>query len=232
MKYGSITTGIIADGLVFNIDAANRASTIPSTNTTEIFNTINISESGSMSSTGGYDSSTVFPTFDFDSVGGMYLPTDFNLGDKNTTNYWTKRTTVADTYIMGLGVGSLPYYLNHSNNGYIFFKFNNTDSSVGSFFSNSATGNALVLSNSQFVNFTFIRNIDICDLYVNGIFTEQKTLSSTSGKNSKPLAIGGGNGAGSFGYSGNIGPVQFYNRALSANEVLHNYNALKGRFGL
>ena len=30
MKYGSITTGIIADGLVFNMDAANRASTIPS----------------------------------------------------------------------------------------------------------------------------------------------------------------------------------------------------------
>ena len=26
MKYGSITTGIIADGLVFNVDAANRAS--------------------------------------------------------------------------------------------------------------------------------------------------------------------------------------------------------------
>ena len=29
-----------------------------------------------------------------------------------------------------------------------------------------------------------------------------------------------------------IGPIQVYNRALSASEVLHNYNALKGRFGL
>jgi hypothetical protein len=26
--------------------------------------------------------------------------------------------------------------------------------------------------------------------------------------------------------------MQAYNRALSASEVLHNYNALKGRFGL
>ena len=33
MKYGSITTGIIADGLVFNMDAANRAC-YPKTGTT------------------------------------------------------------------------------------------------------------------------------------------------------------------------------------------------------
>ena len=31
--------------------------------------------------------------------------------------------------------------------------------------------------------------------------------------------------------NGNIGPVQIYNRALSASEVLQNYNAQKERFG-
>ena len=31
-------------------------------------------------------------------------------------------------------------------------------------------------------------------------------------------------------YKGNIGPLQIYNRALSASEVSQNYNALKGRF--
>jgi hypothetical protein len=35
-----------------------------------------------------------------------------------------------------------------------------------------------------------------------------------------------------FDYNGALGPLHIYNRALSANEVLHNYNALKGRFGL
>ena len=30
--------------------------------------------------------------------------------------------------------------------------------------------------------------------------------------------------------NGNIGPIHIYNRALSSTEVLHNYNALKGRF--
>ena len=33
-------------------------------------------------------------------------------------------------------------------------------------------------------------------------------------------------------YDGNIGPSLVYNRALSASEVLQNYNRVKGRFGL
>ena len=35
-----------------------------------------------------------------------------------------------------------------------------------------------------------------------------------------------------FDYNGALGPFHIYNRALSSTEVLHNYNALKGRFGL
>ena len=31
-------------------------------------------------------------------------------------------------------------------------------------------------------------------------------------------------------FNGEIGSLRVYNRALSANEALHNYNALKGRF--
>jgi hypothetical protein len=33
-------------------------------------------------------------------------------------------------------------------------------------------------------------------------------------------------------FKGNISNVQIYNRALSSTEILQNYNALKGRFGL
>ena len=47
IRRGSISTPIIADGLIFNMDAANRVSTIPSTSTTKAFNTIDTSISGS-----------------------------------------------------------------------------------------------------------------------------------------------------------------------------------------
>jgi hypothetical protein len=40
------------------------------------------------------------------------------------------------------------------------------------------------------------------------------------------------NDVATFAYSGNISIVRIYNRALSATEVLQNYNATKTRFGL
>jgi hypothetical protein len=33
-------------------------------------------------------------------------------------------------------------------------------------------------------------------------------------------------------FNGKLGPVQIYNKALSAGEVLQNYQAQKERFGL
>ena len=46
MRMGSITTDIIKNGLIFNMDAANRASYIPDATTS--FDTINPSSSGSL----------------------------------------------------------------------------------------------------------------------------------------------------------------------------------------
>ena len=34
------------------------------------------------------------------------------------------------------------------------------------------------------------------------------------------------------GNTGTLGPYKFYNRALSASEILRNHNAIKSRFGL
>ena len=40
------------------------------------------------------------------------------------------------------------------------------------------------------------------------------------------------NNVASFAYSGNISTVKIYNRALTATEILQNYNTQKARFGL
>jgi hypothetical protein len=39
-------------------------------------------------------------------------------------------------------------------------------------------------------------------------------------------------GSSSYAFQGQIGPIQVYTRALSAGEVLQNYQAQKERFGL
>ena len=66
--------------------------------------------------------------------------------------------------------------------------------------------------------------------YKNGI------LSDSVG-NSYPTAVSSTNGAYiGFGYagaySGNIYLLMMYNRQLTDTEILQNFNALKGRFGL
>jgi hypothetical protein len=82
------------------------------------------------------------------------------------------------------------------------------------------------------ITVTYNGNVTIL-IYENGIFTQTKTLSGVLNTSSTPLYIGSANPAIiSTYYLGNIANVQIYNRALSATEILQNYNATKTRFGL
>jgi len=67
--------------------------------------------------------------------------------------------------------------------------------------------------------------------YINGVYAAAnfQALSTT---NLSVLNIGRDSSAFSRYFKGSIGTVKIYNRALSAQEVLQNYNALKGRFNL
>jgi hypothetical protein len=67
-------------------------------------------------------------------------------------------------------------------------------------------------------------------IYINGVFKDNTSKSGTIDDNGSDFYIGYLAGIPSYAFNGNIGPIQIYNRALSANEVLHNYNALKSRF--
>ena len=78
IRRGSILTPIIADGLVFNMDAANRASTIPSTSTDKTFNTVDTSISGTFAADAQYDSGTTPPSFAFDGTGDYLITNTSN----------------------------------------------------------------------------------------------------------------------------------------------------------
>lgn len=68
-------------------------------------------------------------------------------------------------------------------------------------------------------------------LYYNGRLDNSK--ASTFSYNVTACTIGGGTSAYSDGYfNGNIACTKIYNRALSAEEVLQNFNALRGRYGV
>ena len=74
------------------------------------------------------------------------------------------------------------------------------------------------------------------NFYINSVFSNTVTFTSlTNGIYTPETDTGTGIGnhtSNSYPFNGYIANVQVYNRALSAQEVLQNYNAQKSRFGL
>ena len=251
-RVGSITTDIIADGLVFNMDPANRASTIPSTSTLKTFNTINPSITGSIITDGQVDTSTITPSFAFDGSDGYIDTNDTFLPDFVSVFAWVKgtATSVASWSYTIVVRPDVPYSRSPFNivwNGgamYAQVRLQSTSDAYNGVLSATTAISSIANGNWHFVGLTF--NGPSLKFYLNGVQVQEKLTSSISGAvngplypqsnintgiDTKTIKIGTNNTA-TNSFDGNIGPVQIYNRALSSTEVLHNYNALKGRFGL
>jgi hypothetical protein len=72
-------------------------------------------------------------------------------------------------------------------------------------------------------------------LYINGVQVNSNATTGSLSVNSGGSSIGvygGFSGGRGYYYNGNIGMVRVYNRALSAAEVLQNFNAQRSRYGL
>ena len=68
--------------------------------------------------------------------------------------------------------------------------------------------------------------------YLNSVNTVSYVGSANFTGSGLDLALGRWLGGGGRNFNGKISTTRIYNRALSSTEVLQNYNALKGRFGL
>jgi hypothetical protein len=68
--------------------------------------------------------------------------------------------------------------------------------------------------------------------YLNGSFITSGNIGSNSQTNGVSLLSTFTSASPSEVFAGRIAIARVYNRALSASEVLQNYNALRGRYGL
>ena len=81
-------------------------------------------------------------------------------------------------------------------------------------------------------HFTTFFLLNVGKIYLNGILNNTKTYTSeTVSYYNQEIWIGKSNFANGIA-KGNFSSVKFYNKVLTDNQVLQNYNALKGRFGL
>jgi hypothetical protein len=92
------------------------------------------------------------------------------------------------------------------------------------------TGSIILPSIWYNVTLTYQTNSQLI-LYLNGVSDISISVGSLT-TNTQPLRIGTSNDTFWLPFNGKVSTTQIYNRALSAAEVLQNFNAQKSRFGI
>ena len=219
----SYSPNIVKDGLVFLMDAANPRSTIPSASTTETFNLKNLSQSGSFINDTIYDSSTISPSYAFDGSGD-YIDwgnqIDFSSFSGISINIWVNYSSTNSYSIFSKGASkNIGIWISGGNTLNFYIR------------TSSWSGHTIsTLSASTWVNVCCTYDGSNQKIYKNGILGDTNSKSGAIPDDGTDFYIGYLAGIPSFALNGNIGPYHIYNRALSAQEVKQNYNALKGRF--
>lgn len=227
-RVGSITTEIITDGLVFNMDAANRASYVP--NATTAFNTTNLSQSGSFVSDPTYISPpTSASCWSFDGIDdGINIG---SIGPQTgvTFNVWFKIGGAAGSRAYGAIINN---WTSAASGQYLWIGTKLNDPAEIQVYFDGA--NKFSFPDQPFQTWrllTFTHDSDNSIFgYINGIQTNDAI--DVSRNITGVTALGYDVNRDNFPFLGEIASLQIYNRSLSSTEVLHNYNALKGRFGL
>jgi hypothetical protein len=225
------TGGIVTNGLVLNLDAA-KVDSYPGTGTTwrDISGNNNNGTltNGPTFSGIGKQASIVFDGVD------DYVTTSnsFNITSV-TLEVWFLLNSTGSTFVLAQS-----WLYGGPSNGPGF-----TIESVGSNLAAAVGGSndgiypGYALSNfplntvSQVV-FSYDVTLNTQVLYKNGINVSSTTTGTrTRADSNQPFYIGQANNGGR-NYNGRVYNTKLYNRALSADEVSQNFNALRGRYGI
>jgi len=214
---------IVTDDLVLYLDAANRKS-YPGTGTSW----------SDLSGNGNTGTLTNGPTFDSDNGGSIVFD-----GSNDSVNTalsgtisdvsvvcWYKGTKTARNHLWNFGTSSttnLNFDMNDAYDLWVYWESGGTNrvryNIDGSF--TDSTIKCVVFTHTGSTNKVYLNGTELT-------ITESGGTQSFSAVNSTgSFRLGD-----AFYFAGNIYNAAVYNRALSAQEVLQNYNALKGRFGL
>jgi hypothetical protein len=212
---------IIKDGLVLCLDAGNRNSYNSGSN-----NWLDLSINNN---TGSLTNGPTFATTnngiilfdgtnDYAPIGTASFPFGSSAG---TISGWATTNSIAagTAWIVSYGTAAnnQSRFIGRLGSTYYFGGYNNDITAAG-------------LQTGVWFNMVGVYNGTNASMYLNGVLVSGPTAKSwnTVVNNAQ---IGRQTGGSEY-WSGNIAQVLIYNRALSATEVLQNYNANKGRFGL
>ena len=222
---------IVTDGLNFYLDAANTRSYSGSGNT--VLNIASTSAIGATKTAGIAFSSTSAPTF-VATADSNYLLSDYTLasGTSFTVCMWFKR--VGNSYWTAL-FGNEVW---NSGTGYVAMLTNANSITFTRGGAEELNYSNAGFASSNFNFYAFVKNPSGSNsfIYINGVQVASGSISNVA--ISKPFVFNTRwENTGASPSTGDSRESQFaqmyvYNRALTASEIVQNYNATKRRYGL
>jgi hypothetical protein len=236
MSY-EVNSNIIRDGLIFHIDAAN-GKCYPKSGLN--VNDLSVTKSiGTLEDGARYNTDNL-GNFDFDGIDDYIDCTNNSAFDLDYGDSFSILTWVKFSDLTGFGflvskwlttvvspLDARAYFTGTNGNKFTFRMFN----------SGGATQGILVDSNVSLITGKWYHlvatydgsNANGVNLYIDTEISNNILRSNPVGTvlNTEPLQIGGQY---TFFTGGQIANVKIYNREITQDEVLYNYNALKYRF--
>lgn len=226
---------IATDGLILCLDAANRQS-YPGSGT--VWRDLAGSNNGTLTNGPTFNSANA-GSIVFDGADDEVLINNNTIARIGTVNHtitaWVNNDIVTEEDFIGTnGI---------SQGDVLLMIFSRAGSGAGGFRGHvwSSTGSSNTIDSPRAIGtgnwsmltqrVTWGGNID---LFENGVLTATQALVGSAPTSSKTQMVIGCrfSGGGSSHFDGKIANVLIYNRALTPQEILQNYNATKGRFNL
>ena len=222
MAYAFGAPSIVQDGLVFYVDAANGDSYVSGSSDT--FSLINPSITGSLKNDTSFAASNA-GVWDFDGV-------DDNINFGNDSVFTFTPNITLSTWIKSDGDWnqSFPFFLSKGTNiSYMLFGYRQSSTTLKARLRIGINGDANKVDSINTIGtntwhcLTGTFDGSTLKIYINGSLDNSKSLSQTIPSGTDDFKI-------NHNFNGQIGPTMIYNHTLSEENILQNYNALKGRF--
>lgn len=223
---------LVYNGLVLNLDAANSRSYPGSgTSWTSVASGNDIS---TLVGSPTYSSlNNGFFTFNGSSSYAI-IPNNTALDTQTpSVEVWIKTNSLSQNgFLFEKGTVNTQYSLfQNAGNSSIYWR---------QYFSNLSSYNELIISTSNINTSNWYQIVGTFTsgrrrIYINGQQIAQDSQAGTIGTSVDGMSVGvygGFSGGRSYYYNGSISICRVYNKELSATEVLQNFNATKGRYGL
>ena len=226
---------IVTNGLILYLDAANSLSYVSGSTTWR-----------DLSSTGNNGALTNGPTYSSANGGSIVFDGTNDICDIQTTpliSATAPQTLNAFCKLTATGFSGEIISLNNSATSTTIRIYYHTDnkfyaSVVRQNIVDQGIGSSVITDTNNFYMITGVFTGTLMSIYINGVFVNSTsyTTGGISQFNSRS-SVGASYNNASPGspqryFNGRIATAQIYDRALTASEILQNYNSTKARFGL